>query len=250
MAALLFGERARCGQCGPHQSLVATSFVRCLRQCFLLRGCRLLALFSNCRLGLLVPLVSLVGYGLCLHGGCLLTLLLGLQCANAAFLLVLQAGKSGLTLLSPQGLVSKPGVEVSTMKPQEDDLGCRHLSCVGRALATNGLLVEDALATNSLLAFEGILFVKKALSGASSLLAGGLLAFVGGTFVEESLVTIGLLALTSGFLIEMALVGCRLEVMALILPQFIDRPLPILVGVFRTGASPKKNGPPGQFRRQ
>ncbi len=38
--------------------------------------------------------------------------------------------------------------------------------------------------------------------------------------------------------------------MALILPQFVDRPLPILVGAFRAGASPKKNGPPEQFWRQ
>jgi hypothetical protein len=69
-------------------------------------------------------------------------------------------------------------------KPQEDDSGCRHLSCVGSALVTSGLLVEDALATHSLLVFEGSLEVKKALSGASSLLVGGLLAFVGGMLVK------------------------------------------------------------------
>ncbi len=34
------------------------------------------------------------------------------------------------------------------------------------------------------------------------------------------------------------------------LPQFIDRPLPILVGAFSEGASPKKNGPPGWVQRQ
>ena len=34
------------------------------------------------------------------------------------------------------------------------------------------------------------------------------------------------------------------------LPQFVDRPLPILVGAFCKGASPKKNGPPGWVRRQ
>ncbi len=73
-----------------------------------------------------------------------------------------------------------------------------------------------------LLAFVGSTFVKKALSGASSLLA-----FVGGTLVKK------------------ALAGCRLEAVALVLPQFVDRPPPILVGVFRAGASPKKNGPPG-----
>ncbi len=161
-----------------------TSFISRLRQRFLPGSCRLLALFFNCHLGLLVPLVSLVGYGLCLRGSRLLTLLLRLQRASAAFLLVLQAGKSSLTLLLPRGLASKPSVEASTAKPQEDDLGCCRLSCVGSALATGSLLVEDALATHSLLVFEGSLEVKKALSGASSLLAGGLLAFVGGTLIK------------------------------------------------------------------
>ncbi len=141
-------------------------------------------------------------------------------------------GKSSLTLLLPQSLASKPGMEVSRAKPQEDDLGCRHLSCVGIALATSSLLVEDALAMHSLLAFEGSSFVKKALSGMSSLLAGSLLAFVGGTLVKK------------------ALAGCRLEAVVLVLPQFIDRPLPILVGAFCMGASPKKNGPLRQFWRQ
>ena len=78
---------------------MATLFVSCLRQCFLPHGYHLLALFSNCRLGLLVPLVSLIGYGLCLCGGLLLMLILCLQRVSAAFLLVLQAGKSSLTLL-------------------------------------------------------------------------------------------------------------------------------------------------------
>jgi hypothetical protein len=118
------------------------------------------------------------------------------------------------------------------VKPQEDDSGCRCLSCVGSALATSSLLVEDALATHSLLALKGSLFVKKALSSASSLLAGGLLVFVGGTLVKKGLA------------------GCRLEAVALMLPQFVNRPLPILVGMFRGGASPKKNGPPRQFWRQ
>jgi hypothetical protein len=70
------------------------------------------------------------------------------------------------------------------------------------------------------------------LSGASSLLAGGLLAFVGGTLVKK------------------VLAGCRLEAVALVLPQFVHRPLPILVSTFRMGTSPKKNGPPRQFWRQ
>jgi hypothetical protein len=88
------------------------------------------------------------------------------------------------------------------------------------------------LAMHSLLAFEGSLFIKKALSGASSLLAGGLLAFIGGTLVDK------------------ALAGRHLEAMALVLPQFVDCPISILVGAFRAGVSPKKNGPPGRFWRQ
>jgi hypothetical protein len=172
------------------------------------------------------PLVSLVGYGLCSCGGRLLTLFLRLQRTSAAILIVLQAGKSGLTLLLPRGLESEPGMEASTAKPQQDDSGCRHLSCLGSKLATSGLFVEDALATHSLLAFKGSSFVKKALSGASSLLAGSLLAFMGSTLVKK------------------ALAGCRLEAVALVLPQFVDCLLPILVGAFRAGTSPKKNGPP------
>jgi hypothetical protein len=142
---------------------------------------RLLAALLRDQHVLPAPLVSLISYGLCSRSGNLLTLFLRLQRASAAFLLVLQAGKSGLTLLSPQGLASEPGVKALMAKPQEDDLGCRCLSCVGNALATSSLLVEDALATHSLLAFEGSSFVKKAFSGMSSLLAGGLLAFMGGT---------------------------------------------------------------------
>ncbi len=51
-------------------------------------------------------------------------------------------------------------------------------------------------------------------------------------------------------LVKKALAGCCLEAAVLVLPQFVDCPLPILVGVFRAGASPKKNGPPRQFWRQ
>ncbi len=103
--------------------------------------------------------------------------------------------------------------------------------------ATSGLFVKKALTTCSLL-------VEKPLT------TGGLLAFVGSMLVKESLATIGLLALTSVFLVEMALAGCCLEAVALVLLQFVNRPLPILVGTFCTGASPKKNGPPGHFWRQ
>ena len=39
-------------------------------------------------------------------------------------------------------------------------------------------------------------------------------------------------------LVEKPLAGCRLEVMALVLPQVVDCPLPIPVDMFRAGASP------------
>ncbi len=48
--------------------------------------------------GSLVPLVSLIGDGLCLCGSRLSTLLHRLQRTRAAFLLVLHAGKCNLTL--------------------------------------------------------------------------------------------------------------------------------------------------------
>ncbi len=57
-------------------------------------------------------------------------------------------------------------------------------------------------------------------------------------------------AFVGGTLVKKALEGCHLEAVVLMLPQFIDRPLPILVGAFCLGVSPKKNRPPGQFWRQ
>jgi hypothetical protein len=60
----------------------------------------------------------------------------------------------------------------------------------------------------------------------------------------------GLLLFASSLIINKALAGHRLEAVALMLPQFLDYPLPILEGAFCVGASPKKNGPPRQFRRQ
>ncbi len=132
--------------------------------------------------------------------------------------------KSGLE----QSLAGKPNVEVAAAKPQEDSLGFCHLSCKSSAFghkATSSLLVKKALTMCSLL-------VEK------PLMTDNLLAFVGSTLIKESLAKIGLLALMSGFLIKMALAGCCLEAMALVLPQVINCPLPILVGMFRVGASP------------
>ncbi len=78
----------------------------------------------------------------------------------------------------------------------------------------------------------------------------GLLAFVGGALIEESLAMSCLLLFASSLLVNMALAGHRLEAVALVLPHFVDRPLPILVGTFHAGVSPEKDGPPGQFWRQ
>ncbi len=137
-------------------------------------------------------------------------------------------------MLSPQSLAGKPDMEAAAAKPQEDGLGCRHLLCKSSAFghkATSSLLLKKALTT-------------------CSLLADSLLAFIGGTLVEVALAVSGLLFFASSFLVKMALAGRRLEVVALLLPQFVNSPLPILVGVFHAGASPKKDGPPGQFWRQ
>ena len=98
------------------------------------------------------PLVSLIGNVLCSRGSRLSTVLRRLQRTRAAFLLVLHAGKCGLTLQSPRGLASEPGEEALTAVPQEDDLGGRHLPCLISASETSSLLVKEALAMCSLLA--------------------------------------------------------------------------------------------------
>ncbi len=80
-------------------------------------------------------------------------------------------------MLSPQSLAGEPDVKVVAAKPQEDSLGCRHLSCKSSAFghkAMSSLLVEKVLMTCSLL-------VKKPLT------TGGLLEFVGGTLVKMAL---------------------------------------------------------------
>jgi hypothetical protein len=100
------------------------------------------------------------------------------------------------------------------------------------------------LTTDGLLAFVGGTLVKELLAMI------GLLAFVGSTLVEELLAMSCLLLFASSLLVNMVLAGRRLEAVALVLPQGIDLPLPILVGTFCAGASPKKDGPPGWVRRQ
>ncbi len=91
-----------------------------------------------------------------------------------------------------------------------------HLSCKSSAFshkATSGLLINKALTT-------------------CSLLVGSLLAFVGGTLFKEALAMSGLLLFASSLLVDKALAGCCLEAVAFVLPQFVNRPLPILVGAF------------------
>jgi hypothetical protein len=123
------------------------------------------------------PLVSLIGNVLCSHGSRLLTVLRCLQHTRAALLLVLHAGKCGLTLQSPRGLASEPGEEALAAEPQEDDSGGRHLPCLISASETSSLLVKEALAMCSLpLTFEGSALVQRTLSISSGLLAGVRLA--------------------------------------------------------------------------
>ncbi len=77
------------------------------------------------------------------------TLLLHLQRAHAAFLLVLHAGKCGLMLQSPQGLASEPGKEASAAEPQDDDSGGRLFSLgskFGLPFSLGDALAEEAKA--------------------------------------------------------------------------------------------------------
>ncbi len=101
--------------------------------------------------------------------------------------------------------------------------------CVSSALATSGLLIEDAMAMCSLMALEGGTFIKETLCGTSSFLVGGLLAFVVSTLFKKALVMLIAKALeTSCFLLFV--VGLLL-VTTRCLPQLVHWPLPILVGM-------------------
>ncbi len=185
------------------------------------------------------PLVSLIGNVLCSHGSRLSTLLRRLQRTRTAFLLVLHAGKCGLTLQLLRGLASEPGEEASATEPQGDDSGGCHLPCLSGASVTSSLLVEEALATCSLhLTFVGGALVKKMLSSAKGLLMGGLLlASTSGVLVKEPLAAGSLfLAGASGLLDE--------ECLILIRPQIVDDRLPIPVCAVRASTSPMENGPP------
>jgi hypothetical protein len=121
-------------------------------------------------------------------------------------MLVLQACESGLTFLLPCSCPGKADLEAAVAKPKEDGCcGC-HLLCLG------GACVEKASATSGLL-------IKKPLT------MGGLLAFVGGTLIEE--VTIGLLAVVSSTFVEEALVGHGLMAIVFVLPQFVHGLFPV-----------------------
>jgi hypothetical protein len=94
----------------------------------------------------------------------------------------------------------------------------------------NGLLGKKLLTIGSLLAFVGGTLVEEAL---------------GGTLVKKLLAMSSLLAFVGSLLIDKTLADHRLEAMAFVLPQFFNCLLPILVDLFRVGASPMNNGLPG-----
>jgi hypothetical protein len=237
MTASFLGQRHLRQRCSTSGLLLATLLIGLIDQRFLPRGRHLSSPFvRHCR-------------------------------ACAAFLLVSQAGESGLKLLPPCSLSGEADLEAAAAKPKEDCCCGRRLSCLGsaciqKALATSSLLVKKLLTTGGLLAFIGGSLIEE------SLVTIGLLAFVGGTLVEELLAMIGLLAFVgstlveealamsclllfaSSLLVNMAMAGCRLEAVALVLSQGVNCPLPILVGAFRTRASPKKDRLPGRFWRQ
>jgi hypothetical protein len=234
--------------------LMATAFVGRLCQRYCPRG-------QECILHLAKLLGSLVDCGLCARGGCLSTLFLCKCHTPAAVLLVAQAQacKGGLTLLAPQSLADEPDVEAAAAKPQEDGAGGRPFLCLGSTFGrplvlgnapgkeafgkkqpsllagTNGLLVEELLVASSLLAdMSGfLLLLVEELLAVGSLLAGtSISSLLAGTSGSS------LLAGASDLLVK------ELLAMALVRPQVVDCPLPILVGTFRVGVGPMKNGPP------
>jgi hypothetical protein len=104
--------------------------------------------------------------------------------ARTAFLLILQAGKSGLMLQSPRGLAGEPDVAALTAKPQEDGLRGGHLS------------------------FQGGRFGNKALTSQK-----GLMACLGGTLVKKALVMLVVKAFLTirflEFVVELLLTTAR-----------------------------------------
>ncbi len=137
-------------------------------------------------------------------------------------------------LLLPFSPLGKPNMELAAAKPKEDGCSSHHPLCIGsvfihKALATSGLLVEKLFAAGSLLAFVGGKLVEEAL---------------GSMLVKKLLTMCGFLLLMSSFLIDKALAGCCLLAMALVLPQFVQGPLPVLVVGLLASATSGKNRPP------
>ncbi len=109
------------------------------------------------------------------------------------------------------------------MKPKEDGCcGCHQL-CLG------GAFFKKVLAMSSFLTFVHGMLIKKKL---------------GSMLVKKFLAMSSLLSLTSGFLVKKALAGCCLVVLALVFPQYVHDPLPVLVGLFCLGATPGKDRSP------
>jgi hypothetical protein len=81
-------------------------------------------------------------------------------------MLILQAGKSGISMLPLFSHLGQLNIEAVAAKPKEDGCSSRHLLCIGGAfahklLAVSGLHFEKALAMGSLLAFVGGTLVKE-----------------------------------------------------------------------------------------
>ena len=110
-----------------------------------------------------------------------LTMFIRLLCTCTAFLLVLQAGESGLMLLSSDGHLSKPGKDALAAEPQED------ASCDSK-VAMQSIHVPHVPFAGSTYAFG-----MKALGGTNILLARDL-PYVGGMLVKKALMITSLLA--------------------------------------------------------
>jgi hypothetical protein len=159
-------------------------------------------------------LIGIIGQGFLPCGCCLLLLFFCHYRTHASFLLVLQAGERGLTLLLPCTCSGMVDLGVMVAKPKEDGCcGCRP-SCLGSA------------------------FFKKALA------TSGFLMFMCGTPIKKLLATNSLLSLTSSFLVKKALAGCCLVALALVLPQFVHNPRLVLASLFCLGTTPGKNRSP------
>ncbi len=108
---------------------------------------------------------------------------------------------------------------------------------IGSLLAgVSGLLFKELLALGSLLVGMSSLLIKELLA------SGSLLAGANGLLVDKPFAVGSLLAGARGLLVD--------EAMALILPQVINCPLPILVCMLRPDMGPMKNGPPKWGWRQ